>query len=210
MRTEQLTLRDDELTAILRHVCNDTCSVDSLSQAERDAHVGTVIHLLRTHPSLDGRRSHVTKHFRQSPVSSDSNLTTRQQHEGRGEVTASYSVQQHTAIPVQRHGNNKSRSAAVIARKQQLKYPPSSNTLSPSPPLLLTHNDEQPERVAYPSHVSRRKHLHDDEKGWRYNNTINETLNQMRDDNIIHLMLIAHILHCIGISILGILLLEVL
>lgn len=77
------------------------------------------------------------------------------------------------------------------------------STVSPSVNLTASHS------VSTSRRQHSRTHQYDVLPNTTTYDDFNATVNELRDINIVHLMRVAHILHCIGISILGVLLFEV-
>lgn len=164
VRVEQLTIRENELSAILRYVCDNKCN-RTLSQVERDGYVRTVIDLLRTHPSL--------ANYHHVPLSTN---------------------QWHSTLH-SKHYPSRLSSAVNMTSLQ--------STVSPSVNLTVSQS------VSPSRRQHSRRHQYDVLPNTTTYDDFNATVNELRDINIVHLMRIAYILHCIGISILGVLLFEV-
>ncbi len=116
----------------------------------------------------------------------------------------------HPALASHHHVSTSHQSQTGTRSKQATSKPPSlanmtslRSTVVP-PPSVTVYSE------VTPMHRHHNRYHHHDVLLFNVSDRdINTTVNEMRDVNILHLMKIAHILHCIGISILGVLLLEV-
>ena len=193
--TEQLTIREDELDAILRLVCNDTCKTST-----RETHIQIAIDLLRTHPALTGSQG--------LPHLSPPDRLAEYQKPLTPYSTYSYVLRSFQNSRLHHHATlSKSASPDVKADETIAD----TTFRSVSVPPILRHT--APNRLRHtPVHDFLKFQddlVHADNL---YNfSTINNTIYNFtsRDLNIAQMMRIAHLLHCAGISILGILLLEV-